>query len=51
MLLLMIIHFGFLAKIVDVGTAFVCGNLEEEMYMECSQGMSNVSKDDLSQVA
>ena len=44
-LLLVVIHFGYLAKIVDVETAFLYGNLEEEIYMECPQGMSNMGKD------
>ena len=42
----MAIHFGYSAKIVNVETAFLYGDLEEEMYMECPQGMSNVGKDD-----
>ena len=45
-LLLMVLHFGYLAKIVDLETAFLYGDLEEEIYMECPQGMSNVKKDD-----
>ena len=39
-------HFGFSAKIVDVETAFLYADLEEEIYMECTEGMSNVSKND-----
>ena len=42
---LMVLHFGYVAKIVDVETAFLYGDLEEEIYMECPQGMSNVTKD------
>ena len=34
------------AKIVDIETAFLYGDLEEEIYMECPQGMSEVKKDD-----
>ena len=37
-LLLMVIHFVFLTKIVDV-------ELEEEICMTCPQGVSNVSND------
>ena len=42
----MVIHFGFLAKIVDVKTAFLYGELEEKIYMECPQDTLNISKDD-----
>ena len=45
-LLLMVLHFGYSAKIVDIETAFLYGDLKEEIYMECSQGKSNVKKDD-----
>ena len=45
-LLLMVLHFGYLAKIVDVKTAFLYGDLEEEIYMECPQGMAGTKKDD-----
>ena len=31
---------------VDVETAFLYGDMEEEIYMECLKGMSNVKKDD-----
>ena len=37
----MVIHFEFLAKIVDVDTAF-----KEEIYMECPQYFSDMGKDD-----
>ena len=42
----MVINFGFLAKIVDVKTAFLYGDLEEEIYMECPQGTLNVANND-----
>ena len=42
----MVQHFSYLAKIVNVETAFLYGDLEEEIYMECPQGMHNVKKDD-----
>ena len=45
-LLLMMIHFGYLAKIVNVEIAFLYGDIEEEIYMECPKGMKNVVKDD-----
>ena len=41
----MVLHFGYLAKIIDVETAFLYGDLEEEICMKCLQGMSNVKKD------
>ena len=46
LLLLMVIHFSYLAKIVDIETAFLYGDLEEEIYMGCHQGMSNIKEDD-----
>ena len=45
-LLLMVLHFGYSAKIVDVETAFLCGNLEVEIYMDFPKGMSDIGKDD-----
>ena len=43
-LLLMALHFGYLAKIVNEETTFLFGDLEEEIYMEYPQGMSNVKR-------
>ena len=43
---LMFLHLGYTAKIVDVKTAFLYGDLKEEIYMECPQGMADVKKDD-----
>ena len=45
-LLLMVIHFGHSAKIVGVETAFLYGKLEEQIYVECPQGISDVGKND-----
>ena len=45
-LLLMVLNFGYLAKIVDVETAFFYGDLKEKVYMECPHGMSDMGKDD-----
>ena len=45
-LLLLVLHFGYLAKVVDIETAFLYGDLEEDIYMECPQGMADVKKDD-----
>ena len=45
-LLLMVIHFGFSGKIVNVETAFLFQDWEEEIYMMCPQCMSNIKKDD-----
>ena len=42
----MVIHFGYLAKVINVKTAFLYGDLEEEIYMECHKAMSNMRKDD-----
>ena len=42
----MVLHFGYLAKIVNIETAFLYGDLKEKNYMECSQGMHDVKKDD-----
>ena len=42
----MVLHFGYSAKIVDVETAFHYEDLKEEIYVEYSQGMSNIGKDD-----
>ena len=41
-LLLMVLYFGYSAKIVNVETAFLYRDLEEEIYMECPQGMTNI---------
>ena len=42
----MVLLFGYLAKIVDVETAFLYGDLKGEIYMECPQGIADVKKDD-----
>ena len=34
-LLLMVLHFGYSAKIVNIEAVFLYGDLEEEIYMEC----------------
>ena len=44
-LLLMVLHVGYSAKIVSVKTALLGRDLKEEIYMECPQGMTNVKKD------
>ena len=41
-LLLTVLHFHYLAKIVDIETIFLYRDLEEEILMECPQGMSKV---------
>ena len=45
-LLLMVIHFKFLAKFVNYGTAFLYGDMDEEFSMECPHGISDVGRDD-----
>ena len=42
----MVIHLRNLHKIVKVKTAFLYGDTKEEIYMECSQGIESVVKDD-----
>ena len=44
-LLQMVLHFGYSAKTVTAETTFLYGDLEEEIYMECPQGKSNIKKD------
>ena len=44
-LLLMVLHFIYSAKIINEETTFLYGDFEEEIYMECHQGISNVKKD------
>ena len=39
-----LLQFGYLAKKVDVETAFFNGDLKEEFYMDYPQGMSEVEK-------
>ena len=45
-LLLIMIHFGLLAKAVNVKTAFLYGELEEEIHIEHSPSMKDIGKDD-----
>ena len=41
-LCLVVIHFEHLSKIVDMKTTFLYRELEEEIYMQCPQDISNV---------
>ena len=45
-LLLIMVQFRLLAKVVNVETAFLYGDLKEEIYMECTHGMKGIGKDD-----
>ena len=47
MLLLTMMYFGLSGKIVDVETAFLYGDLEEEIFMECPPGMKDVTSEDV----
>ena len=41
-LLLMVLHFGYPDKIVNVKTGFLYEDLAEEIYMESPQGMASM---------
>ena len=41
----MVLHFGYLSKIVNIESIFLYEDLEEEIYMECPKGMSSMQKD------
>ena len=45
-LLIIVIHFGYLAIIVDMETVLLYRELEKEIYMEHPQDMSDTEKDD-----
>ena len=45
-LCLMVLHFGYSSKIVNLEIIFLYRDLEEEIYMECPQDMSDMEKDD-----
>ena len=45
-LLLMVIRFVFSAKIIYIETAFLYGDLENEISTECPQGMKEIRKED-----
>ena len=42
----MVIHFRFSFKIVNIKTAFLHGDIEKEIHMECPLGIKDVGKDD-----
>ena len=45
LLLLIQLAFGLKSRIIDVETAFLHGDLEEEIYMDCPEGMEGGSPD------
>ena len=40
------IHYQFFAKMVNIVTVFLHGDVEEEVHMKCPQVMSDIVKDD-----
>ena len=46
-MLLAMIYLGLTAKIVDIETAFLYGQIEEEIFMECPPGMEGVTKENV----
>ena len=46
-LLLMVTYFGFFAKIVNIKTASLYVDLEEKIYLECPQVLSDIGRDDM----
>ena len=40
------IIYGLQGKLVDVETSFLYGDLEEEVYMDCPEGMVGVKEDE-----
>ena len=41
----MFLHFRHFAKVVDVKTVFLCGELEKKFYMECPPGTKKCWED------
>ncbi len=46
-LILVLMVFELKENIVDVETAFLCGNIEEVIFMECPPGMTDAEADDV----
>ena len=45
-LLLMVLHFCYSVKIVNIESSFLHRDMEKEIYMKCLWGISNMQKDD-----
>ncbi len=46
LLLVLKIVYGFSAKIADIETAFLWGDLEEEIFMDCPKGLQKAKTTD-----
>ena len=45
-LIIIMIIYGLQGKLVDIETAFLYGDLAEEVYMDCPEGMVDIGEDE-----
>ena len=45
-MIIIVIIYGLQGKLVDIETAYLYGDFEEEVYMDCPEGMVNVKEDE-----